>query len=75
MAKIETLPNIEWDSHAALRSAIESVKRTDKVIVLAVVENEDGTATRVLRSANINNSDALFELERRKLEIFLDLEG
>lgn len=75
MAKIEVLPEQRWGADAALHSALESIGPTDQVLILGIITHEDGSRQRVLRSANMTQGEALFELERRKLEILTDTEG
>ena len=75
MGKIEVLPEQRWGADAALHSALESIGPTDQVLILGIITHEDGSQQRVLRSANMTQAEALFELERRKLEILTDTEG
>jgi hypothetical protein len=75
MAKIEVLPEQRWGADAALHSALESIGPEDKVLVLGIITLEDGSTQRVMRSANMTQGEALFELERRKLELLTEVEG
>jgi hypothetical protein len=74
MAKIEALPGRKWGADAALKSAMEELGPDDQVLILGVVNNADGTKQRVFRSANMTQGEALFELERKKLDLFIDLD-
>jgi hypothetical protein len=74
MGKIEVLPEQRWGADAALHSALESIGPEDKVLVLGIITLEDGSTQRVMRSANMTQAEALFEMERRKLEILTDTE-
>jgi hypothetical protein len=75
MAKIEVLPEQRWGADAALHSALESIGPEDKVLVLGIITLEDGSTQRVMRSANMTQGEALFEMERRKLELLTEVEG
>jgi hypothetical protein len=75
MAKIEVLPEQRWGADAALHSALESIGPEDKVLVLGIITLEDGSTQRVMRSANMTQCEALFEMERRKLELLTEVEG
>ena len=74
MAKIEILPEQRWGADAALHSALESIGPEDKVLILGIVTLDGGSTQRVMRSANMTQGEALFEMERRKLELLTEVE-
>jgi hypothetical protein len=74
MGKIEVLPEQRWGADAALHSALESIGPEDKVLILGIVTLDDGSTQRVMRSANMTQGEALFEVELRKLELLTEAE-
>ncbi len=71
MSKIDVLPNQAWGADAALHSALEEIKPTDKVLIIGLVEDENGNVERVYRAANFTQGEVLFEMERRKVAMFV----
>ena len=72
MGKIDVLPNQEWGADAALHSALEVLKPTDKVLIIGLAEDENGNVERVYRAANFTMGEVLFEMEKRKISMFIE---
>ena len=70
--KIEPLG--QWGAKAALHSALEGLADSDQVLILGVKKLEDGDYQRVMRSANMTQAEALYEMERRKIDMFISLD-
>jgi len=66
MAKIESLPNIQWSAKASLANLLEEADDIEEMIVL-YRSKEDGR--QYSQGGNISRRDALWMLEVEKLRL------
>jgi len=71
MDKIQPLPGINWDAHAALHSALESIKPMDGVLILFERKGSNHPeGINGYRSANLTYAESIYLMELRKYYTF-----
>ncbi len=69
MGKIETLPNVHWSAHAALKDAMDNIEPSAKVLVIYDTGEFVGH-----RAANLTNAEMLYLVESLKFRLLAEFE-